>query len=165
MKHLPFGELDAFNVVIEVPKGGAKKYAYDSELDAIKLSRVLYDGLTFPFNYGFVARTENHDGGHLDAFVIATHPITRGTVVVCRAVGMVELNDHGKPDHKILAVPLSERRLEHIQEIGDVLDSDRQSILNFYLGVSKQWDRTMHLKGFVGKIAARKELLRTQILD
>lgn len=165
MKKIPFGELDAFNVVVEVPQGGAKKYAYDSDLGAIKLSRVLYDGLTFPLNYGFVGRTETHDGGNLDAFIISTHPITRGTVVVCRAVGMAEFEDHGKQDHKILAVPLNETRLSHIRDIDDVAAADKDNITKFYEAAAKQWDRAMHLRAFVNKTAARKELLRTQILE
>jgi inorganic pyrophosphatase len=51
---IPFGDAEAFNVIIEVSQGGAKKYAYDSEMEAVKLNRVLYDDLVFPFNYDSV---------------------------------------------------------------------------------------------------------------
>ena len=165
LNNIPFGELEAFNVVVETPKGSTEKYAYEPELGAIKVSRVLYDGLAFPFNYGFVARTETYDGGFLDAFVISTHPITTGTIVTCRAVGMLEFMDEGKQDHKIIAVPLSDERLNNLQEIGDLSASDKELVASFYSQAAKQWSRDMQIQGFADKSKAKKELLRTQILD
>ncbi|MDE2311737.1 MAG: inorganic diphosphatase [Patescibacteria group bacterium] len=165
IKKIPFGRPEAFNVVVEVAAGGSKKYAYDGEIGAIKLSRVLYDGLKFPFNYGFVAATENYDGGHLDAFIFSTHPLMAGMVAQCRAVGMLQLIDHGKPDHKILAVPLAENRLDRLQDIGDVPIGDKQKILDFYRAAASQWDRSIQIEGFADKIAAKKELLRTLEFD
>lgn len=150
-------------MVVEVSMNGLKKYAYDSEMDAIKLNRVLYDGLKFPFNYGFVPQTEGRDGDHLDAFIISTHPITRSTVVQCRAIGVLEITDHGKHDPKIIAIPISENRFKNIQDIGDLPLADKDKLLNFYEQAGLQWDREMKAEGFSDKAKARKELLRTQI--
>ncbi|MDR3643243.1 MAG: inorganic diphosphatase [Candidatus Doudnabacteria bacterium] len=161
IKIIPFGEVEAFNAVIEVPQGEMKKYAYDPELGSIKLTRVLYDGIKFPFNYGFVAGTENHDGGHLDVFVISTHAITRGTVVVCRAIGVMEMEDQGKPDHKIIAVPNTETRLANLKDIKDFEESEREKISLFYRSAAEQWGLAIKLLGFADKAKAKKELLRT----
>lgn len=150
-------------MVVEVSMGGLKKYAYDSEMDAIKLSRVLYDGLQFPFNYGFVPQTESRDGDHLDAFIISSEPITRGTVVECRAVGVLEVTDNGKSDPKIIAIPVIASRMKNIQDIGDLPQADKNKLLEFYKEAGKQWDREMTVEGFSDKAKARKELLRTQI--
>ncbi len=158
---IPFGDPESFNVIIEVSKGGAKKYAYDSEMEAVKLKRVLYDCLVFPFNYGFVAQTESGDGRHLDAFVLSTHPLTHGTVVSCRAIGMLKMVDRSKQDNKIIAVPVMENRLENIQDIGDWPQTEQQKIIDFYNTAAAQWDSSIQLNGFEGKEAAKKELLRT----
>ena len=158
---IPFGDADAFNVIIEVSQGGAKKYAYDSEMEAVKLKRELYDGLVFPFNYGFVAQTESGDGRHLDAFVISTHPLTHGTVVSCRAIGMLKMVDRSKQDNKIIAVPVMENRLENLRDITDWPQTEQQKITDFYKIAAAQWDSSIQLNGFEGKEAAKKELLRT----
>ena len=161
IKKIPFGEIDAFNVMVEVSEGGAKKYAYDTEMEAVKLSRVLYDGLVMPFNYGFIAQTENADSNHLDVFILCTHPLSRGTVVECRAIGMLKMNDRGKQDNKIIAVPLNESRMENLQDITDWPESEQEKILNFYRQASVQWDSTIELLGFANKESAKKEILRT----
>lgn len=158
---ISFGEVNAFNVIIEVSEGGAKKYAYDREMETFKLSRLLYDGLVMPFNYGFVAQTENADGNHLDAFILCTHPLSRGIVATCRTIGMLKMNDRGKQDNKIIAVPLSEIRMEYLQDITDWPETEQEKILNFYRQASVQWGSTIELLGFVNKEAAKKELLRT----
>ncbi len=158
---IPFGDAEAFNVIIEVSQGGAKKYAYDSEMEAVKLNRVLYDDLVFPFNYGFVAQTESGDGRHLDAFVLATHPLTHGTVVTCRAIGLLKMVDRNKQDNKIIAVPLSESRMTDLADITDWPQSEQQKIIEFYQTAAAQWDSSIQLNGFEGKEAAKKELLRT----
>jgi len=37
LKNIPFGEKEAFNVLIEIPKGSPNKYEYDEKTGAIKL--------------------------------------------------------------------------------------------------------------------------------
>ncbi|MCL5667387.1 MAG: inorganic diphosphatase [Patescibacteria group bacterium] len=162
---VPFGEIEAFNVVIEVPTGSAKKYAYDPEMDALKLSQVLYDNVGFPFNYGYVAETESGDGENLDAFVLSTHPLATGTVVTCRAIGLIELIDRGQEDHKVIAVPLSEHRFDKILDIKDLPVEHIPAFEDFYRKASAQWKKDIQVKGFFGRDRAVKELLRTQILD
>src|SRR5947209_3971020 len=80
IKDLPFGELEAFNAVIEIPKGSQDKYEYDEELDVIKLDRVLYGSQRFPFNYGFVPETRAEDGDHTDVLLLSTNPLVPGCV-------------------------------------------------------------------------------------
>lgn len=163
-KNVPFGDTKTFNVVVEVPTGGQKKYEYDSEIDAIKLGELLYDDLRFPFNYGHVPKTLGGDNDLLDAFVISSYPITTGTVVECRAVGLLEVVDRGKRDNKILAVPVAETRFEKIQDLEDLSPEDLGKIKSFYEALPKAWNREIQLVGTKDKEAAIKELLLTQEL-
>ncbi len=162
---VPFGELDAFNVVVEIPSGEQKKYEYDSKMQALKLDGVLYDDVKFPFNYGYVAQTVSGDGEPLDAFVISTYPITRGTVVTCRAIGLIEVIDRGQQDHKIIAIPLDETRLQTVKDYEDLSVEAKDMLKSFYEELPKQWDRDIRATGFFGKENARQELLKTQILE
>ncbi len=163
-KDVPFGDAKTFNVVVEVPAGGQKKYEYDSEMDAIKLGEVLYDDLRFPFNYGHVPKTLAGDNDLLDAFVISSYPITTGTVVECRAVGLLEVMDRGKRDNKILAIPVNDTRFNQIQNIEDVPAADIEKFKSFYAALPAAWNREITLAGIKNKEAAVKELLLTQEL-
>jgi len=163
-KKVPFGDTKAFNVVVEVPAGGQKKYEYDSEMDAIKLGEVLYGEIKFPFNYGHVPKTLAGDNDLLDAFIISTYPITTGTVVECRAVGLLEVNDRGKRDNKILAIPVNEMQFNGIQDVADMPEAYMERIKEFYEVLPKAWNRQIDLVSVKGKEAAVKELLLTQEL-
>ena len=48
------GEL---RVVIETPKGSRNKYDYDPECDCLDLATVLPEGMSFPYDFGFVPST------------------------------------------------------------------------------------------------------------
>ncbi|HVY67317.1 MAG TPA: inorganic diphosphatase [Patescibacteria group bacterium] len=163
LKKVPFGELDAFHVIIEVPAGSSQRYEHDHELDVIKLVGTLHEGVVYPFNYGYVPQTESGDGAPLDAFVVSAFPIARGTVAECRAIGMIELLDRGHADNKIIAVPTHDRALEHIRDLGDLPVGDASAFREFYANMARQWQRDIIIKNFLDKAAARKELLRTQI--
>jgi len=162
---VPFGETAAFNVIVEVPTGGQKKYAYDHDMEAFKLSNVLYDEAKFPFNYGYVAQTLADDGNNLDAYVLSTHSLSRGTVVPCRAVGMLEVVDREQNDNKILAVPLSEKRLEYIKDLVDMPKEYIAAFEEFYKHLAKQWGGDIRIVRFSDKEQAKKELLRTMVLE
>ncbi|HKW17667.1 MAG TPA: inorganic diphosphatase [Terriglobales bacterium] len=54
-------EDDSIQVVIETPKGSRNKYMFDPELSSFKLSRVLPDGMLFPYDFGFIPSTRRED--------------------------------------------------------------------------------------------------------
>jgi inorganic pyrophosphatase len=84
LKNVPFGTIDRFNVVVEIPKGSGNKYEYNEELDAITLEWAFTGGFCFPFDYGFIPQTLGGDNDPLDVFVISSHPFSPGIVVSCR---------------------------------------------------------------------------------
>src|ERR1700747_3496535 len=45
------GEL---RVVIETPKGSRNKYDYNTDCDCLELATVLPEGMSFPYDFGFV---------------------------------------------------------------------------------------------------------------
>ncbi len=155
---VPFGSIEAFNVVVEVPAGGQKKYEYDPEINAIRLDKVLYGREKFPLNYGHIPQTFAHDDGLLDAFVFSTYPITTGTVVACRTIGILKVTDEGKKDDKILAVAIAETGLEHLQDIADIPKDQLKSIEDFYKMLPQAWNKNISYTEILGKNEAVKEL-------
>lgn len=132
LKNIPFGDINEFNVIIEISQGSQDKYEYDEELDIIKLDRVLYSSQRFPANYGFIPETRADDGDHTDVLLFTTNPIIPGAVVEARAIGLMNMNDSGEVDNKILAVPTSDPRFAHIKSLAELPEHSPKEIKNFF---------------------------------
>lgn len=162
IKDLPFGEPEAFNAVIEIPKGSQDKYEYDEKLDVIKLDRVLYGSQRFPFNYGFVPETRAEDGDHSDVLLLSTNALVPGCVVTCRAIGMMDMIDSGEVDNKILAVPTVDPRFADIMSLEDLPAHVLKEIQNFFETYKLLQKKTVEIKGFRNKADALAELEKTR---
>lgn len=162
-KNIPFGTNEAFNVLIEISKGSPNKYEYDEEARAIKLEFVFKDGFTFVYNYGLIPETKAPDGDHLDAIVLSDDNLAMGTVVACRAIGMIELIDKGEEDNKIIAVPIADENYKNVQSINDLPKEWFAEAENFFQGIAVQKNKTMEIKSFCDKDRALIELNKCRI--
>ncbi len=77
----PISRLGAFDadkqqwrVVIETPKGSHNKYDYDEELGLFMLGGVLPEGMSFPYDFGFLPSTLGGDGDPLDVMLLIDQP-------------------------------------------------------------------------------------------
>src|SRR5262249_30376118 len=77
-------------VVIETPKGSRNKYAYDPAKRACKLSKVLAEGMMFPYDFGFVPSTKSPNGDPLDVLVLVDEPTFLRRMLDCRLIGVIE---------------------------------------------------------------------------
>jgi inorganic pyrophosphatase len=148
LKTLPFGEMEAFNVVIEIAQGSQDKYEYDEELDAIKLDRVLYSSYHFPTNYGFIPETRAEDGDHADVLLFSTNPLIPGTIAQARAIGIMEMIDAGEKDHKIVAVPVHDPRFDDIQSLEDLPAHYTKEIQAFFETYKLLQNKVVEVNGF-----------------
>lgn len=162
IKTLPFGEIDEFNVVIEIPQGSQDKYEYDEKLDIIKLDRVLYGAQRYPVNYGFIPETRALDGDHTDVLLFATNPLISGCVATARAIGFMEMVDGGDIDNKILAVPTEDPRFTDIQNLEDLPAHLLKEIQNFFETYKVLQNKKVEVKGFYGKDRALQEIESTR---
>lgn len=132
LKDVPFGEIEKFNVIIEIAQGSQDKYEYDEKLDVIKLDRVLYTAQRYPANYGFIPETRADDGDHTDVLLFSTNPIFPGAVVEARAIGFMNMIDSGEVDNKILAVPTEDPRYAHVKSLAELPEHSSKEIKNFF---------------------------------
>ena len=163
LKSIPFGTNESFNVLIEISKGSPNKYEYDEESQEIKLEFAFTDGFTFLYNYGLIPETKAPDGDHLDAIVLSNESLKRGTVVTCRAIGMIELIDNGEEDNKIIAVPVADESYKDIQGMEDLPDSWCDESRKFFQGIAIQKNKIMEVKSFQGRKRALEELDKSKI--
>ncbi len=161
LKNIPFGEVTSFNAVIEIPQGSQDKYEYDPEIEAIRLDRVLYSAVRFPFNYGFVPQTLAEDGDPADVVLLSTNPLFPGVVAEARAIGFMEMVDSGEVDNKIIAVPTKDPRFADIQTLEDLPEHTTKEIQNFFETYKLLQNKTVEIKGFHGKDRAIEEIEKT----
>ena len=66
--------------------------------------------MNYPCSYGYIPGTIGDDGDALDILVYNAVPIERGTLVECKVIGVLDMEDDSEKDYKILGVPTSHVR-------------------------------------------------------
>jgi len=59
----------------------------------------------YPANYGFIPNTLADDGDPLDALVVTPYPVMPGSIIRCRPVGVLNMEDEEGEDAKLVCVP------------------------------------------------------------
>lgn len=121
-----------FTVTIEIPGGSRNKYEADHETGRIRLDRLLFTSMVYPADYGFITNTLGEDGDPLDAFVLLEEHVFPGIDIRARAVGVFKMTDEKGPDAKIIAVPDTDPRWSHVQNLDDVSVDLRRTIEHFF---------------------------------
>ena len=99
---------DEFVAVVEIAKGFKKKYELDKETGLIILDRVLHTSTHYPANYGFIPKTLSGDGDPMDVLVLSSESLDPLVLVKCYPVGMMIMQDDGKGDEKVIAIPVDD---------------------------------------------------------
>ncbi len=157
---LPSGSVEKFNVVIEIPYGSQNKYELDPDTGAIFLDRVLYSSDFYPFNYGFIPSTKAADGDALDVAVMLTNKVEPGTVIKCRAIGILKKIDDGDQDNCIIAVPISkvDPRFSDINSLDALPKHKLDEISDFFRTYKRLQGKTVDVQGFFDKNEADEEI-------
>ena len=121
-----------FDVLVEIPKGQRNKYEVDHVSGRIRLDRTLFTSTQYPADYGYIEDTLGLDGDPLDALVILQEPTFPGCLIKCRAIGMFRMTDEAGGDDKVLCVPATDPRLEHLRDVSHVSKFDRLEIQHFF---------------------------------
>ncbi len=114
-------EKGILNVIIELNSHTLNKYEIITESGQLKLDRVGYSSLSYPFAYGAIPCTWDLDGDPLDVEIVnVTEPLIPGSVVEARIIGVMKFNDGGETDDKIIAVLNDDKRVDHITSYTDL---------------------------------------------
>ncbi|MBN1331987.1 inorganic diphosphatase [Candidatus Dojkabacteria bacterium] len=109
------------NVIIEINSMTVNKYELITETGHLKLDRVGYSSLAYPFAYGAIPMTWDEDGDPLDVEIVnVTEPLVPGSVAEARMIGYMRFNDGGEVDDKVIAVLSDDKRMDHIKTIEDL---------------------------------------------
>jgi len=122
-------------VAIEIPANGSPiKYEIDKEMGAVLVDRFMATPMFYPANYGFIPHTLADDGDPLDVLVVTPYPVQAGSIIRCRPVGMLEMEDEAGGDAKVVAVPHDKLTpLYHdVQDVNDLPQLLREQIRHFF---------------------------------
>ncbi len=108
---LDAGDVDGgvINVVNEIPMGSKLKVEWDRKRAIFVLDRVEPGIFAKPCNYGFIPQTLDDDGDELDVLVVCDEPLQTGVVLQARIIGIMNFEDDGEMDHKVVVVPADDR--------------------------------------------------------
>ena len=99
------------NMVVEIPTGSNLKVEWNRKKKIFELDRIEPAIFQKPCNYGFIPQTLDEDGDELDVLLICNQAIPTGVVVEARIIGIMNFEDDGEMDHKVVAVPDDDREL------------------------------------------------------
>lgn len=109
------------NAIVEVASGSINKYEIITESGQLKLDRVGYSSLAYPFTYGAIPCTWDLDNDPLDIEIVGiTEPLVPGSIVEARIIGAMKFIDGGEVDDKIIAVLAGDKRVAHITSYKDL---------------------------------------------
>jgi inorganic pyrophosphatase len=115
------GKNDIVNAIVENNSGSLNKYEIITESGQLKLDRVGYSPLVYPFAYGAIPTTWDEDNDPLDIVIAnVTEAFVPGSLVEIRIIGMMKYIDTGEVDDKIIGVVNDDKRNEHIKTIDDL---------------------------------------------
>jgi inorganic pyrophosphatase len=148
-------EQGAIHVVIESPRGCRVKLKYEPRFDRMMLSRPLPAGLVYPHDWGFVPGTCASDGDPIDALVVSDTATAPGIVVVCRPLGVLEIEQDAKTggrerNDRIIATPKSAHRWANIADVFALSERTRDEIAAFFVQATLFERKNVKVLGWAG---------------
>jgi len=149
------------NALIEIPNGSNIKYEVDKDSGAVVVDRILYSAMYYPANYGFVPNTLADDGDPADILVINENAFQAGSVIACRLIGVLVMEDEAGMDEKLVAVPVTkiDPTYEGVNSLKDLPKATLDKIKNFFETYKMlEPNKWVKVKEFKGKDEATKIL-------
>jgi inorganic pyrophosphatase len=148
------------NAIMEINSGTLNKYELITESGQLKLDRVGYASLVYPFAYGAIPGTYDLDNDALDIQIMGvSEPLAPGCLVEARIIGMMKFEDNGETDDKIIAVLNDDKRMDHVTSFdyfGDHVKKEVEYYWEHYKDLKKMG--TCKPKGFFGVDEAVKTI-------
>lgn len=121
--------------IIETPKGRRNKFKYEAGSEIFKLSHVLPQGFSFPFDFGFIPSTLAEDGNALDVMVLMDEPAHVGCQLDIRLVGVIEAgqteNGEKSKNDRVIAVSVQSLEYGEVKNIAELKDAFVKQVKDF----------------------------------
>ena len=140
--------------IIETPKGRRTKFKYENDSGLFSLSKVLPQGFSFPFDFGFVPSTIAEDGDPADVIVLMEEPAHVGCLLQVRLLGAIKIvqTEDGKktPNDRLVAVPVQSQEFAKVQTLDDLRSNLTEEVADFLALYNKNSDLQDEVTGTCG---------------
>ena len=151
-------------VIVETPKGRRNKFNYDPDIEAFTLGGLLAQGLSFPFDFGFVPSTVAEDGDPMDIMVMMDEPAHVGCVLSVRLIGIMEAQQtegsETTRNDRLIGVALHSYSHENIHSVAELNESILKQVEEFFISYNKSRGKKFKVTGLGGPSKAVKRLKR-----
>ena len=141
------------DVIIETPKGSQVKYAWDKKAKTCRAKKLLADGLSFPYDFGFIPDTTGEDGDPLDVMVVSEFSTYPGSVMDVRIIGCIKVKQAAHPpliqNDRYIAVPSISRDFDSITQLYQLPDFLLQEITGFLRAYIEAEGKKINIEGFL----------------
>jgi inorganic pyrophosphatase len=152
------------NAVIETPRGSRCKLEYDPKLRVFTLSKPLFTGLTYPYDWGFIPSTEAQDGDPLDVLVVHDAGTYPGLLLRCKPIGVLEVlqTSKGKKERndRVFAVPDRSPFEGDLQDVRRLPKRAVDELEKFFEATDALEDKKLEFLGWRGPAHAMKTIKR-----
>lgn len=160
---IPMGDEapETFTVVIEVPQGSKVKYELEKETGALKVDRVLYSSVVYPWNYGFIPQTLAEDEDPLDAIILMQEPVAPLSLLEVKPIGMLNMVDEGEPDENIICVLVDDPQYNsytNVKELPEHIFKEMEQFFDTYKALEGK-ETSVH--GVVGPEEAKETVKKS----
>lgn len=111
------------NTVVEISEGSSLKIEWDRKRAVFMLDRVEPAIFAKPCNYGFIPQTLDDDGDELDTLIVCHEPLPTGIWLEAKIIGVMNFEDDGEMDHKVVVVPADDRNngdsIKSLDDLGE----------------------------------------------
>ena len=163
MKSLPLKDKKTglYNAIIETPKHSINKYAYNHDTGLFYLKKILPEGMSFPFDFGFFPQTLGGDGDPADVLIFMDEPGLMGSYVPVRLIGVIEAKQKDKKGSKverndrIIGIADCSLQFKDIKHIKDLNKEILPQIERFFENYNDIEGRKFKIKHIGGPNAAK----------
>jgi len=154
------------NVVVESSRGSTVKLKFQPEYECFELSRPLPSGLVYPHDWGFVPSTRAADGDPLDVFIAWTEATPTGTVVPCRLIGALNVEQNSRSsggrerNDRLVAIPIKAAAMDDVTSVLDLSGRWREEVERFFVASVAFENKDLELLGWSGAADAHALLRR-----
>jgi inorganic pyrophosphatase len=153
-------------VIIETPKGSRNKFAYDEKQNIFTVKKVLPAGMSFPYDFGFLPRTQAPDGDPIDVLLLMDEPAFPGIAVRARLIGIIEGEQiDGKKktrNDRLLAVAEMNHEYAYLKKLGDLPKQFLHELEEFFVNYHNLEGKRYKLLGCKGAEVAMRAIKDAQ---
>jgi inorganic pyrophosphatase len=153
-------------VIVETPKGSRNKFAYDEEQNIFVVKKVLPAGMSFPYDFGFLPRTQAPDGDPIDVLLLMDEPAFPGIAVRARLIGVIQGEQiEGKKKNRndrLLAVAEMNHEYAYIKKFTDLPKKFIHELEQFFVNYHRLEGKQYKLLGCKGADVALRAIKDAQ---